>query len=325
MGSQAAEFATHRPGYWQRVASTCAHDFLAYVVFCHGHLPAAPRYECGECGAARYPDEDSGCLACGSFKVQRIPSHHEIIAERLLYGGMLELILGPPGFAKTTLGVAFAEWTEGRDPNYRWLVASEVAAGIATSVVTQIGETIAQNERYHMVFGHLQDPSGKGEWSSHSIRLRTYVSPRDARRLGRPATPAPYPWLLTPELNTPSGVVAINPLRGRRPGLAHANVRAVSWRSGYTGVRCEGILADDLVSDKSSRSQVVTAAVHRTLHQKLLARFDPAAPVKRCIMFGQRWAPRDLYGMLLEKGCVVADNNPHREGLEVLDRELQAA
>lgn len=222
----------------------------------------------------------------------------------------------------STYGVGFAEWTEGRCPNYRWLIASEVASGIATTIVTQIGETIAQNERYHMVFGQLRDLRGHQEWSSHSIRLRNYISPHEARKAGRPPSPPPPPWLLLPE-DTPSGVVPISPPRGRRPGLAHPNVKAVGWRSGYTGVRAEGVIGDDMVSDKSSQSRVVTEAVFRTTHQKLLPRLT--GDCQRAIFFGQRWAPRDFYGMLLEHAVVVHDNNPHREGMDVLEREAAAA
>jgi len=68
---------------------------------------------------------------------------------------------------------------------------------------------------------------------------------------------------------------------------------------------------------------VTTEAVHRTVHQKMLARLTGSH--RRAIFFGQRWAPRDLYGMLLEHACVVFDNNPGREGLAVLDPEAAVA
>lgn len=319
---QAASFATHRPDYWQQVAAHCAHDFLSYQVFVHGYLPAPPHeMACPTCGGEPAPGSGR-CDTCEGSGVYVIPSHHEVIAERLLYGERLELILGPPDTAKSTYGVGFAEWTLGRNPNWRWLIASEVAAGIATTIVTQIGETISDNERFHLVFGELRDPRGKGEWSSHSVRLRTHISPQEAKRSGRPVTPPPPPWLLVPEPDRPPRVTPIFPQRGRRPGLAHPNVKAVGWRTGYTGVRAEGLIADDLVSDKSSRSQLVTETVFRTLHQKMLARLT--GDQQRAILFGQRWAPRDLYGMLLEHATVCYDSNPHREGVWVLDRELSA-
>lgn len=280
----APAFATPRPGYWQEVAAGCAHDFIQYLVFVMGVMPA---------------------------------EHHLIICERLMFGDPMELILGPPDSGKTTIMVGWASWTLGRNPNYRWLIASEGAVGIATVVTTQIAETLASNERYQMVFGQLRDPRGRGEWSSQSIRVRSYLSPREAARMHLPPTPEPYPWLLEPEPHKPPMATPISPRRGRNAGLAHPNVKAVGWRSGYTGVRCEGILADDLVSDRSSRSQVITETIYTTLHQKLLARLT--GDQQRVVILGQRWAPRDLYGMLLESGAVVYDNNPGNEGLHVLE------
>lgn len=284
----APAFATPRPTYWEEIAAGCAQDFVQYLTFVHGALPA---------------------------------EHHMVIIERLLYGSPMELILGPPDSGKSTILVGWAAWTLGRNPNYRFLIASEIAVGIATVVVAQVAETIASNERYQMVFGHLRDPRGRGEWSSQSIKLRTYLTAHEAARARQPATPEPPPWLLLREPHKPPMATGISARRGRDPGLAHPNVKAVGWRSGYTGVRCEGIIADDLVSDRSSRSEVMTAAIFDTLHQKLLARLT--GQQQRVIMLGQRWAPRDLYGRLIESGGVTTyDSNPNNEGLAVLDQPL---
>lgn len=278
-------FATARPTYWHEVAAGCASDFLQYLVFVVGVMPA---------------------------------EHHLVMIERLLYGTPFELILGPPDSGKSTILVGWATWTLGRNPNYRWLIASEGAVGIATVVTTQIAETIAANERFQLVFGHLRDPRGRGEWSSQSIRLRTYLSPHEAARLRQPPTPAPPPWLLEPEADRPPMATPIHPRRGRDAALSHPNVKAVGWRSGYTGVRCEGIIADDLVSDRSSRSEAITGVIFDTLHQKLLARLTGQS--QRAILLGQRWAPRDLYGRILENSAVVVhDSNPDNSGLEVLE------
>jgi len=217
----------------------------------------------------------------------------------------------------TTIMVGYITWTLGRNPNYRWLVASEGAVGIATVTVTQVAETIAANERYQMVFGALRDPRGRGEWSSQSIRLRTYLSTREAARLHQPPSPPAPPWLQLPERSKPPMATMISPRRGRDAALAHPNVKAVGWRSGYTGVRCEGIVCDDLVSDRSSRSEAMTDAIHSTLHQKLLARLT--GQQQRVVVLGQRWAPRDLYGRLLESSTVSFNSNPNNEGLEVLE------
>jgi len=65
-----------------------------------------------------------------------------VIIERLLWGGPLELILGPPGSGKSTIAVAYLEWVLGRDPNYRWLIVSEVEHGVAAEHLRTIGDTI---------------------------------------------------------------------------------------------------------------------------------------------------------------------------------------
>jgi hypothetical protein len=262
--SQAAEFATHRPGYWQETAAKASKSLPAYCAFVRGLDPTA--------------------------------DHHWHIINRLVHGGHLagggaELILGPPGIAKTQYGVCWVEWTLGRDPNWRQLIASETASGVASTMVTEIGETISDNERFHMTFGHLK---GSRTWSTQSLRLRTLTE----------ATPEPpFPWLSP---------------RGRLPGMAHPNVKAVGWRTGYTGLRADGLMCDDLVSERSSRSRLLTEAIHRTLHQKLLSRLAGAAD-PRVFVFGQRWDPRDLYELLLVHGTVIFDNNPGLDGLGVLE------
>lgn len=236
-------------------------------------------------------------------------AHHWVIIERLQHGDRLELILGPPDVAKTTLGVCYAEWKLGRNPNYRWLVASEVATGIATTIVAEIGATIELNDRFQFVFGHLKDPSGRQPWSTHSITLRALVAPAMAPVVRQPATPAPpWPWL------SPRG-------RDQRITGKHPSARAVGWRVGYAGARADGLLADDLVADRLSRSEKLTQQVFETVHQKLLPRLT--GPDQKAIFFGQHFGPRDFYHRLRDRGVVVYDNNPSRAGLQVLDRQRQ--
>lgn len=276
---QAATFATSRPGYWQEKAARASQSFYDYIVFVRGFLPAR---------------------------------HHHIIIDRLLYGDRWELILGWPDSAKTTYGTAFAEWRLGRNPNYRWLVASEVATGIATTIVQDIGGTIEANERYMMTFGELKDPTGKTTWTTQQIFLRPLVTPLTARTLKMPVTPRPpFPWL------SPRG-------RDQRLTGRHPNVKAIGWRVGYAGARCEGIICDDLVSDRVSRSQNLTEQVFATLHQKLLGRIT-LHPDNKVIVFGQHYGARDLYVLLRRAGVVVYDSNPDMAGLHVLDRDAAAA
>src|SRR5258708_1542355 len=215
---------------WREIASRCTQDFGLYCTFVRGLRPAW---------------------------------HHRITQERLLTpaeggnGGPLERILGPPDTAKTQQGTMYAEGKPGRDPNFRWLIASEVGGGIASQIVTEMADTITHNERYHMVFGDLRGPGAVG-WSSFSFRLRPYISQAESLRLRKTATPEPpFSWL---------------PPRGRMPGLRGENAKAVGWQTGYTGVRADGLIADDLVSDRTSRSQIMTTQLFRTLHQKMLAR-----------------------------------------------------
>ncbi len=277
MPSQSAEFATRRPGYWKEKAARASLSFYDYFVFCRGFLPA---------------------------------DHHYVIMERLLYGDRLELILGWPDCAKSTIGTAFAEWRLGRDPNYRWLIASEVATGIATTIVSDIAGTIEANERYIMTFGELKDPTGRTPWSTQQIFLRPLVTRHTTRTMRMPVTPRPpFPWL------SPRG-------RDQRLTGRHANVKAVGWRTGYAGARCEGIIGDDLVSDKVSRSQRMTEQVYATVHQKLMARMTPH-PDNKMLVFGQHYGPRDFYAMVRRTGCVVFDSNPDMEGLHALDRAIR--
>lgn len=275
---QAAEFATSRPSYWAQVAYDCYSSFPTYMVFVRGLLPA---------------------------------DHHWVIIERLLYGDRLELILGPPDVAKTTYGVGFAEWKLGRNPNYRWLVASEVATGIATTIVSEIGSTIELNERFHFVFGALKDPAGRQPWSTHSITLRSLITPALAPMVRQqPTPPPPWPWL------SPRG-------RDLRLTGKHPSVRAVGWRVGYAGARADGLLADDIVADRLSRSEKLTTQVYETVHQKLLPRLTGGD--QKAVFFGQHFGPRDFYDRIRQRGVVVFDNNPNREGMAVLDRSSRRA
>lgn len=271
---QAATFATHRPTYWRELAARASKSFYDYYVFVRGFLPA---------------------------------EHHLVIIERLLYGDRLELILGWPDAAKTTIGVAWVEWLLGRDPNLRVLVASEVATGVATTIVSDIGGTIETNERYILTFGELKDPTGRTPWSTQQIFLRPLVTAAAAKTMRMPVSPRPpFPWL---------------PPRGRdvRRTGRHASVKAVGWRTGYAGARCEVIIADDLVSDRLSRSQKLTDQVFATVHQKLLARMTPH-PANKMVVFGQHYAPRDFYSLVRRVGVVVYDSNPDMEGLWSLER-----
>lgn len=276
---QAAEFATHRPGYWEQVAYDCWSDFALYFAFVRG------------------------------FSLHR---HQWPIVERLRYSDGWELVLGPPDVAKTTVGVAYAEWTLGRQPNYRWLCASKVATGIATTIVSDIGGTIELNERFHLIFGLLKDPSGKQPWSTHSITLRPLITPRMAASAKQPVTPPPrFPWL------TPRG-------RDIRITGRHPSAKAIGWRVGYAGARCDGILADDLVDDELSRSARMTRNVFEAVHQKLLPRLTHVPDTEqRVIFFGQQFGPRDFYSLLREHGVTVFDNNPRREGMERLDPDYR--
>jgi hypothetical protein len=274
MARQAATFATPRPSHWQEKAARASVCFYDYHVWVRGFLPAR---------------------------------HHYAIIERLLFGDRLELILGWPDAAKSTIGVSFAEWRLGRNPNFRWLIASEVATGIATTIVQDIAGTIESNERYLMTFGELKDPVGKTPWSTQQLFLRPLVTPMTARSLKMPVTPPPpFPWL---------------PPRGRDQRLTgrHPNVKAVGWRTGYAGARCEGIIADDLVSDRVSRSQKLTDQVFATTHQKLMGRMTPH-PDNLMVVFGQHYGARDFYSLVRRVGVVVYDNNPDMEGLDCLER-----
>lgn len=285
-------FDTHRPGYWDAVFSAAAHDFLYYLAFVNDQPP---------------------------------PEHIEVMAERLYYGDHWECFLGPPDSAKSQTLQSWACWTMGRNPNFRWLIASEVASGIATTITTQIGDTIAQNERYAAVFGELFEPRSGSQRSSQTIRLRTYVNARDAQRYRMRQTPPPPPWLAAEE-DCPPGAVPIHLRRGRDASLAHANVRAVGWRTGYTGARADGLIADDLMSDKTARSQILTEQVWSTLHQKMLPRLTGQGPAyKRALIAGQIWAPRDVYSYIRNAGVVVYDSNPEMKGLAVLDEYEEAA
>jgi hypothetical protein len=220
--------------------------------------------------------------------------------ERLVYGSPtgLDLILGPPDTAKTQYAVGYIEWRLGLNPSLRVLVASEISSGIAKDMATEIADTIEANERYAMTFGNLKG----AKWGANGINTCVYVSPVRAKQKQLQPTPdPPFPWL--------------GP-RGRLPAIRGYNVKPVGWRTGYQGSRCELLVGDDLVSDRSSQSQVITQAVFRTLHQKLLARSSGKG--FRAILLGQCWAPRDLFALIKEVGYTAYDNNPLREGLEVL-------
>lgn len=287
--SQAASFATHRPLYWDQIAAHAAHDFLAFAAFVYGYKPN---------------------------------EHHLVMAERFLYGGSYEIFLGYPDCAKSSWALAWAAWTLGRNPNFRWLIASESSTGVAVANVTTLGDVIATNERYQMVFGMLQDPTHHSTWSTQAIELRTYLTAEAANRLRQPSTPPPPPSLLEPEPHKPPGAIPIWPQRGRRPNLRFPNAQAVGWRSGYTGIRIDGIIADDIVSLRTSSSEAMTQAVFDTFHNRMLSRFESglgdSPPWARVFVLGQRWMPRDFYGMLEASGYSCYDNNPMNEGLEVL-------
>lgn len=256
--SQAAEFATSRPSHWQELAAEATQDFVAYLVFVRQLYPS-------EC--------------------------HLVIAERLVYGDDWELILGPPGCGKSTIVNAYQEWTLGRDPNYRWLNASEKWTGRAKESVLEIRDTIAENERYHMCFGNL-----KGDrWNAGSITLR---------KIGRGIVAPPFPWLVP---------------RGRHPRLVWPSVSATSAAAGTAGLRADGLVFDDLTSDRSAMSQDRTEHIFRSLHQKMIPRLSSSPKRRRVIGLGQRYMPRDLYGLLMENGMVVYDSNPELEGIEILE------
>jgi hypothetical protein len=259
MPGQRVVFATHRPSHWQDIAADASRDFGAYTVFVHGHMPVF---------------------------------HHEVIVERLVHGESKEIFMGPPNSAKSTFGREYAEWVLGRDPNYRWLVVSEIVGGPATTWCTDIGSTLAENERYHMVFGNLKGDSR--EWSTRSLRVRT---------LNSMTPPPPFPWL---------------PPRGREPGHTNPNVRAAGWQMKIQGVRCDGVICDDLVSERTSMSPKITAQIYKALHDRILSRLS-SHPEERVFIFGQRFMPRDVYGLLEEHAIVVFDNNPARSGLHVLE------
>lgn len=274
---QAQSFATPRPGYWKEKAARASKSLFDYFVFVRGYLPA---------------------------------DHHMVIMERLLYGGRLELILGWPDAAKSTIGIAWLEWMIGRDPNLRVLVASEVATGVATTIVSDVAGTIETNDRYIMAFGELKDPTGRSPWSTREAFVRPLVTQATAHGMRMPVTPrSPWPWL---------------PPRGRdvRRTGRHPTLKAVSPQTGYAGARCEIIVCDDLVSDRISRSQKLTDQVFANTHQKLLARMTPH-PSNKCVIFGQHFGPHDFYTLLRRVGVVCYDNNPDMEGLHVLERAHQ--
>jgi hypothetical protein len=234
---------------------------------------------------------------------------HWAIIERLLYGGPRELILGATGIGKSQWVAAWLEWHFGLNPNLRVLYVSEIESGIATDVLTEVRETIGSNERYVMTFGDLKGDSTK--WGVKGFQFRNLITQEQADR-NRRITPTPAPpfeWLSP---------------RGRVPGLRGDNGKPVGWRTGFTGQRIDLMVGDDLVSDKSAYSPVLTTRAWNVLHQKAIPRADDAATF-RVILLGQTWAPRDMYGMVREKGIVVLDNNPGREGLDVLGHGEEAA
>jgi hypothetical protein len=227
--------------------------------------------------------------------------HHRVMAERFLHGSRFEAFLGPPNAAKTEWMVMFAEWTLGRDPNFRWLVVSEVQAGQATAITTEIRGTIETNEKYQLVFGDLR--GGAPEvWTTQRLRLRGYVSLEMARRHNlEPSPRPPFPWLSP---------------RGRRAGLTHDNVRACGWRSVPPGIRADGLVLDDLVSDRSAKSVRQTDAQWDALHQRILPR--SAGPHFRVFVLGQCFAPQDTYSRIVRNGVTVFDNNPDLSGMQAL-------
>jgi hypothetical protein len=250
-----------------------------------------------------YDDFETFCM----FVYQQLPApHHRVIIDRLLYGQQRELILGPPGTGKSTYIIRYLAWVIGRNPNYRWLCASEVANGIATTNVATVAGTIELDERYHFVFGHLKDPTGRTPWSTQNFTVRPLVTRAQATARNTQTPPPPWPWL------SPRG-------RNQRITGKHPTAKAVGWRTGFAGARCDGIFADDLVSDRLSRSEKMTIQVHETLEQKLIARLDGYSPEQRVLIAGQHYAANDLYVKLRTFGRTVFDNNPLCEGLHVLE------
>lgn len=232
-----------------------------------------------------------------------VPTEVEyVIVERWLYGGRREIILGPPGSGKSTCMSSLIEWQLGWDPNFRWLIVSEIMSGRAKEHVVQIGNTIRDNEKYRLCFGELGGRFGKDEWSSFNIRLRT---------LEPDSPPPPFPWL--------------GP-RGRRKDVAWPNVKAEGWRSVKPGSRCDAILLDDYVSQRVSNSKVQTEQARKVLSTVITTRLS-SHPRERIFYLGQRWMPRDLPALIMEgpagsgsNAFTVYDNNPRREGMQVLDR-----
>jgi hypothetical protein len=262
--SQAATFATHRPSHWQELAAEASRDLYTYCVFVRGIWPNDPA--------------------------------HRPIMEALLGKDPWLLLLGPPGLGKSTIVIAYCEWTLGRDNDYRWLFASERQSGRAQQAVTEMKDTIADNERFHMCFGQLK---GRQNWGATSFTL---VPRRDA-------PPSPFPWL---------------PPRGRSPRVAWASAAATSWRAGAAGMRADGLVLDDITSDRSANSPVVTKQIHESVHKKLIPRLNGSPKDRRVIATGQRFMPRDVWGLFLEEGEVVYDNNPGLDGLEVMEDEEAA-
>jgi hypothetical protein len=253
-------------------AADASRDFLVYMSFVHALIPSEPQL---------------------------------IVAERLLKGQRQELILGPPGCGKSTVLSCWMEWTLGLDPNYRWLILSEIINRRAAEHVRIVGDTIAANERYHMAFGQLKGKglaNRKSEWSTQALRLRV---------LDNHNPPPPWPWLSA---------------RGRNPETTWPNVAAAGWRAGIAGNRADAVLGDDYVSERTSNSKVLTESARATFAKVVTTRLQQAAPCPwtkirgRTFVLGQRWMPRDFYGLLIESGSnVTYDNNPQREGLFVLE------
>jgi hypothetical protein len=185
---------------------------------------------------------------------------------------------------------------------------SEIESGIATDILTEVRETIESNERFVMTFGDLKGDTTK--WGVKGFQFRNLVTIEQAERNRRiiPTPAPPFEWLSP---------------RGRMPGLRGDNGKPVGWRTGFTGQRIDLMVGDDLVSDKSAYSAALTTRAWNVLHQKAIPRADDAATF-RVILLGQTWAPRDMYGMVREKGTVVFDNNPNREGLEAFGAEEAA-